>query len=46
MNLGRPGFPLEERFSIGLATAYAHVAHLKPENIFTMLEADEGVASS
>jgi len=42
VNLGKPGFPLEARFPIGLATTYAHVAHLKPESVFAMLEADEG----
>jgi hypothetical protein len=44
VNLGKPGFPLEARFPIGLATTYAHVAHLKPESVFAALEADEGLA--
>jgi hypothetical protein len=46
VNLGKPGFPLEARFPIGLATTYAHIAHLKPESIFDMLEADEGQPGS
>ena len=41
LNLGRPGFPLEARFPVGLATTYAHLAHRKPDNIFAMLEMDE-----
>jgi hypothetical protein len=45
-NLGKPGFPLEARFPIGLATTYAHIAHLKPESVFAMLEADEGIAQN
>jgi hypothetical protein len=43
VNLGKAGFSLETRLPIGLATTYAHVAHLKPETIFAMLEADEGL---
>jgi hypothetical protein len=43
-NLGRPGFPLVGRFPVGLATTYAHLAHLKPDSIFAMLEADEGIS--
>jgi hypothetical protein len=43
VNLGRPGFPLEARFPVGLATTYAHLAPLKPDSIFAMLEADEGI---
>jgi hypothetical protein len=41
VNLGKPGFPLEARFPVGLATTYAHIVHLKPASIFAMLEADE-----
>ncbi|HEY3756506.1 MAG TPA: DUF5069 domain-containing protein [Opitutaceae bacterium] len=44
-NLGKPGYSLETRLPIGLATTYAHVAHLKPDNVFTMLEADEGISA-
>ena len=43
-NLGRPGFPLEARLPVGLSTTYAHLAHRKPDNIFLMLEMDEGLA--
>jgi hypothetical protein len=43
INLGKKGFPLEARFPVGLATTYAHIAHLKPESVFAMLEADEGI---
>jgi hypothetical protein len=43
VNLGKPGFPLEARLPLGLATKYAHVAHRKPDSIFAMLEADEGL---
>jgi hypothetical protein len=46
VNLGKQGFPLETRFPVGLATTYAHIAHLKPESIFAMLEGDEGVAQN
>ena len=43
-NLGKPGFPLEARFPVGLATTYAHLAHRRPENILLMIEMDEGLA--
>ena len=41
MNLGRPGFPMVERFPVALATAYSHLAELKLETVFEVLEADE-----
>lgn len=43
-HLGKPGYPLEARFPVGLATTYAHLAHRKPETILLMLEMDEGLA--
>lgn len=42
-NLGRPGFPLEARMPVGLATKYRHVAPRKPTCVFEMLEMDEGL---
>jgi len=41
VNLGRPGFPMAERFPIALATIYKHLAGGKFETIFEILEADE-----
>jgi hypothetical protein len=41
LNLGRPGFPLAERFPVAVATAYKHVATPEMTTIFELLEADE-----
>jgi hypothetical protein len=41
VNLGRPGFPLAERFPVAMATAYKHVGAPEMTTIFELLEADE-----
>ncbi len=41
VNLGRPGYPLAERFTVALATTYQQVAARGPTTVFEMLEADE-----
>ncbi len=41
MNLGRPGYPLAERFQVALATTYKHVAACGLTTVFEVLEADE-----
>lgn len=41
-NLGRPGFPLEERLPIGKATTYAHLDTSEIDNVFDMIVLDEG----
>ncbi|WP_338284998.1 DUF5069 domain-containing protein [Luteolibacter sp. LG18] len=40
-NLGRPGFPLEERLPIGKATVYAHLDTTGIETVFEVLVLDE-----
>lgn len=44
VNLGRPGFPMEERLPVALATSYAHLAHLGIDNVLDVLAADEAAA--
>lgn len=46
VNLGRPGFPMAERFPIALATAYKHIDSRGMTTVFEVLEADEKDASS
>ncbi len=41
VNLGRSGFPMAERLSLGLASAYRNVSGLGLETVFDVLEADE-----
>jgi len=41
LNLGRPGFPLAERFPVALATTYKHIDAHGKTTIFEVLEADE-----
>ena len=41
VNLGRPGFPMAERFPIALATTYSHLAGRGLTTVFEVLEADE-----
>lgn len=41
VNLGRPGFPMAERFPIALATAYKHIDSQGMTTVFEVLEADE-----
>jgi len=41
VNLGRPGFPMAERFPFALSTTYKHLAGQKFETVFQVLEADE-----
>jgi hypothetical protein len=41
VNLGRPGFPMADRMPVAMSTTYKHLAHLKYEAVFEVLEADE-----
>jgi hypothetical protein len=41
LNLGRPGYPLAERFPIALATTYRHIDSRGMTTVFEVLEADE-----
>jgi hypothetical protein len=41
LNLGRPGFPLAERFPVALATTYKHLAGRGFTSVFEILAADE-----
>lgn len=45
-NLGRPGFPLAERFPIALATSYKHLDPDTITSVFEAIEADERTSSS
>jgi len=40
-NLGRPGFPMEERLPIAKATSYAHLDTTGIDNVFDVLVLDE-----
>lgn len=41
VNLGRPGFPLAERFPIAKTTTYKHIDSAGMETVFELIEADE-----
>jgi hypothetical protein len=41
VNLGRPGFPMAERFPAALSTTYQHLAGRGLTSVFEVLEADE-----
>jgi hypothetical protein len=41
MNLGRPGFPMAERFPIAMATIYKHLQGQPIHTVFEALDADE-----
>lgn len=41
INLGRPGYPMAERFPIAKATAYSHIDSREMTTVFEVLEADE-----
>jgi len=41
VNLGRPGFPLAERFPVARTTTYRHLDSTGLTTIFELLEADE-----
>ena len=41
INLGRPGYPMAERFPVALATTYKHVDSHGLTTVFEVLEADE-----
>lgn len=41
VNLGRPGFPMAERFPIAMATIYKHLQGQPIHTVFEALEADE-----
>jgi len=41
INLGKPGYPMSERFEVALSSSYKNIAHLNPKSVFEALEADE-----
>ena len=41
VNLGRPGYPMAERFSVAVSTTYKNVASRGLTTVFEVLEADE-----
>ena len=41
VNLGRPGFPLAERFPVAKTTTYKHIDSAGMETVFELIEADE-----
>jgi len=41
LNLGRPGYPMAERFPVALATTYKNVDARGFSTVFEVLEADE-----
>lgn len=43
VNLGRPGYPMAERFEWALGQYYTHLADRQLETVFEALEADEGI---
>jgi len=45
VNIGRPGYPLAERFPIAKTTVYAHVKSEGMTTVFELLEADEASAA-
>jgi len=45
LNLGRPGYPLAERFPVALATTYKHVDARGLTTVFEVLEADEKLSA-
>ncbi len=44
LNLGRPGYPMAERFPVALATVYKHLSSQGLTSVFEILEADEATA--
>lgn len=44
LNLGRPGFPMADRFPIALQTAYPHLLDRGLETVFEVLEADDALS--
>ncbi|MGD0060167.1 MAG: DUF5069 domain-containing protein [Verrucomicrobiia bacterium] len=44
VNLGRPGFPMADRFPVALASVYKHVDSRGLTTVFEVLEADEKTA--
>ncbi|MGC4016927.1 MAG: DUF5069 domain-containing protein [Luteolibacter sp.] len=41
LNLGRPGFPMEERLPVAKATSYSHLDTTGVETVFEVLALDE-----
>jgi hypothetical protein len=41
VNLGRPGYPMEQRFPVAKATTYQHIHSENMDTVFQLLEADE-----
>lgn len=44
LNLGRPGYPMADRFPVALTTVYKHVDSRGMTTVFEVLEADEADA--
>jgi len=45
LNLGRPGFPMAERFPVAASTSYKHVYAPGMTTVFELLEADDKSSS-
>lgn len=43
VNLGRPGYPMDERFVWALENLYPELMQYDPETVFEMIEYDEGI---
>ncbi len=43
VNLGRPGFPMDDRLEVAKQTTYRHLEASQVETIFQLLEMDEAV---
>lgn len=43
VNLGRPGYPMAERFQWAMGQYYTHLVDQQLETVFTMIEADEAL---
>jgi len=45
VNLGRPGFPMEERLIVALQSVYPNLAHRNLQTVFEVLEADDALSA-
>ncbi|WP_309386186.1 DUF5069 domain-containing protein [Cerasicoccus frondis] len=43
VNLGRPGYPMDERFVWAMENLYPEMKQYDPETVFEMIEYDEGI---
>ena len=46
VNMGRPGFPLAERFPVACETSYKHIDSRGMTTVFELLEADERLSGN